>query len=97
MKTGLLWFDDNPTRTLQEKIELAIRRYTQKYGHTPNTCYVHPSALSSKQQLRSMHIIPKSNILLHHLWIGEEEQSNQPVTSQSMSTKQLPLLLGFSC
>lgn len=42
---GLLWFDDGPRRSPQEKAA-AARRYAERFGRLPAICYVHPSALS---------------------------------------------------
>ena len=46
MQTGLLWYDDDPQRTLEVKIGRAADRYREKYGHLPDTCYVHPLAVA---------------------------------------------------
>jgi hypothetical protein len=46
MKVGLLWYDDDPGHDLAEKIGRAARRYRQKFGASPNICYVHRSVLS---------------------------------------------------
>ena len=40
MQVGLLWFDNDPHRGLAGKIEDAARRYREKYGRPPDTCYV---------------------------------------------------------
>ena len=53
MKEGLLWYDDNPGRDLAEKIGRAARRYRQKFGASPNVCYVHPSTLSDNPSTSS--------------------------------------------
>lgn len=42
---GLLWFDDDPNRDLEQKVGNAARRYTEKFGRQPTVCYVHPSML----------------------------------------------------
>jgi len=47
METGLLWYDDDPQRPLEVKINLAAERYRAKYGRLPDTCYVHPQAVAS--------------------------------------------------
>jgi hypothetical protein len=44
MKTGLLWFDDDPRKELEEKVLRAAAHYERKYGQAPNLCFVHPSA-----------------------------------------------------
>ena len=44
MKTGLLWFDDDPRKELEEKVLRAAAHYERKYGQAPELCFVHPSA-----------------------------------------------------
>ena len=81
MQTGLLWFDNNPSRELVAKIEDAARRYHAKFGVPPDTCYVNQAALQGQElsiplgmaQGRVMRVVPASNILLHHFWVGIEE------------------------
>ena len=46
MKTGLLWFDDDPRKELEEKVLRAAAHYERKYGQAPNLCFVHPSAFN---------------------------------------------------
>lgn len=77
MKTGLLWFDANPKRDLAEKITRAAKRYRQKHGIAPNTCYVHHSALSDNDKtakIRQIQVVISQSALQHHFWIGQEEQ-----------------------
>ena len=76
MKEGLLWYDDNPGHDLAEKITPAARRYRQKFGAPPNTCYVHPSALTEgkAQQVNGLRVAPLTTVLPHHLWLGREEK-----------------------
>lgn len=46
MKIGMLWYDNDPKADLGLKIERAASYYQNKYGRTPNLCFVHPSMLS---------------------------------------------------
>jgi hypothetical protein len=83
MDVGLLWYDDDPRRGLEDKIGRAAQRYREKYGRWPNTCYVHPQATvdlaGSEQQVAcgsnngraKIRVMSAPNILLHHLWLGE--------------------------
>ena len=38
----LLWFDDNPKKTLSDKLAEGAARYQAKYGLIPNRCLVNP-------------------------------------------------------
>lgn len=80
MKEGLLWYDDNPTTTLQEKTALAAVHYRKKLGYLPNTCYVHPSTLNGQKTSHAGDILiaPLPTVLRHHFWLGREERKPRP-------------------
>jgi len=74
LQIGMLWFDDTPQRPLGRKIELAMQHYRDKYGSSPNICYVHPDALGNDAPAESrLQIVAAEFILPHHLWIGVTE------------------------
>ncbi len=50
MKQGLLWYEDDPRKQLEEIVRCAARRYKHKHGHSPNLCFVHPAALFADRQ-----------------------------------------------
>ena len=85
MQTGLLWFDNNPGRELTAKVEDAAKRYREKFGALPDTCYVNQSALDKGAVTISLtgvpgtalRLLPASNVLPHHFWIGVEELKEQ--------------------
>lgn len=81
MQVGLLWYDSDPRRTLEDKVGRAAQRYHEKYGRWPDTCYVHPTAMVGRtgsdlvvslgQNPRAViRVKPASNVLVHHLWLG---------------------------
>ncbi len=71
MKIGLLWFDNDPKRSLETKISEGVRRYKEKFGRTPNACYVNPAALEKgKIQIGNLQVVASPNILPHHFWLG---------------------------
>ena len=80
MKTGLLWYDSDPKRALEDKVGQAAQRHREKYGRWPNTCYVHPQAISAQAEEESIsfdlagakrvRVLTAPNILLHHYWLG---------------------------
>jgi len=85
MKVGLLWYDDDPGRDLAEKVGRAARRYRQKFGTSPDICYVHPSTLSGNpstglrtsgkvRKVGGVRIAPLPSVLRHHFWVGREEK-----------------------
>ncbi len=88
MKIGMLWFDDDPKRSLEEKIERAARRYQEKYGVTPNLCYANPRTvgdgnqhllvrIQARQAGQSAHGVTLKqarSILPNHFWLGVAEK-----------------------
>ncbi len=81
MQVGLLWFDNDPQRSIAAKAVEAARRYREKFGAAPNTCYVNQAALSGAELIvplqvpenAALRLRPAPNILPHHFWIGIEE------------------------
>ncbi|HDQ72907.1 MAG TPA: hypothetical protein ENN19_12545 [Chloroflexi bacterium] len=79
MKEGLLWFDDDPGRGLAEKVMQATRRYRQKYGASPNVCYVHPATMGAngngaEREIEGVCVAPLPSVLRHHFWVGQEQK-----------------------
>jgi len=72
IQEGLLWFDDDPERAMGDKIARAAQRYRQKYGHSPNVCYVHPAHLKEGGMGLSeeIKVLPAKSVLPHHFWLG---------------------------
>jgi hypothetical protein len=86
MEFGLLWHDGDASRPLEEKIGRAARRYREKYGREPNTCYVHAGAGEGQPQPGShrtchledpritVRVKRASNMPLHHYLLGESRK-----------------------
>jgi len=83
MKVGLLWFDDDPQRAIEEKVRRAAKRYREKFGRAANTCYVNPVSLQGDGHSRDgfrcgrvkMIVTPK--VLPHHFWLGVADLSQE--------------------
>lgn len=75
MKTGMLWFDNDPKTDLGTKVKQAALYYQKKYGKKPDLCFVHPSMLKGTPTYQQNGIEIKTNrsVLPHHLWIGLRE------------------------
>ena len=88
MEFGLLWHDGDAARPLKEKIGRAARRYLEKYGREPNTCYIHAGAGEGQPQPESyrscrledpritVRVMRASNVPLHHYWLGESRMGS---------------------
>lgn len=71
MKSGLLWFDDNPKVPLAAKIDNAARRYREKFGRAPNVCYVNPRTLAGAGEVcASIRVVELANMQPNHFWVG---------------------------
>ena len=72
IQEGLLWFDDSPTRATADKIGNAVARYRQKYGHSPDVCYVHPDTLGTalSSVVDNVKVLAAKSVLPCHFWLG---------------------------
>jgi hypothetical protein len=75
MRIGLLWFENDTKKALNQRVEEAMERYREKFGKMPNTCYVHPQDLNgSGLSLEGMRVVAAANILRNHLWVGWDDE-----------------------
>jgi hypothetical protein len=72
MKSGLLWYDAS-VNTIEKKIAEASKRYKEKFGVEPNTCFVNPVDLKTKPDVTRIKVLAKPTILPNHLWLGISE------------------------
>ncbi len=76
MRTGMLWFDNNPKTDLQTKISQAAVYYRKKYGASPDLCFVHPSMINgSTVKSNGIDVQTSRLVLPHHLWLGKSENN----------------------
>lgn len=74
MKIGLLWFDNDSKRSLEEKVNAGAARYQEKFGTKPNACYVNPVMLEGKGvYVNGLKVMTADNVLPHHFFIGVQE------------------------
>lgn len=67
---GMLWFDNNPKASLDQKLGQAADYYTKKYGPRPTWCMVHPSVLGDVAPAGPIRVIPDRHILPNHFYLG---------------------------
>jgi len=77
MNVGMLWFDNDPKAELAVKIQRAASYYQNKYGRSPNLCFVHPSMIptttpkpSGEVKSAGIEVRPTRSVLPNHIWIG---------------------------
>lgn len=74
MKTGMLWFDNDPKTSLAEKVARAADYYHHKYGREPDLCLINPSMVEGEtRESRKVAIRPYRPVLPGHLWIGNAD------------------------
>lgn len=90
MQSGLLWFD-NSTRPLAEKLAIVAHRYQQKFGVTPDTCYVNPvdaptdpnvilNPTAPPHDQKRIQVSAKQTIMRDYLWLGVANPQPTPVS-----------------
>jgi hypothetical protein len=81
MEIGMLWKDDDPRRTLEEKLAIAMEFYEGKYGERPTICVVHPHTLPEGIEfVGSMRLLTAKTVQINHFWLGVEGHAPQPRT-----------------
>ena len=70
MNVGMLWLDDDRSRSLEEKVSRAVEYYQEKYGRFPDTCLVNTIMLKDETKVGKVNVQPIANILPHHFWLG---------------------------
>ena len=74
MRTGMLWFDNDPKTDLPAKVTRAAAYYQKKYGCCPNLCFVHPSMLQPEStKTGEIELRPSRQVLPNHFWLGINE------------------------
>ncbi len=77
MRVCLLWFDNDPRRPLEEKVKQAVRRYKEKFGVSPNVCYVNPEVLSGVDGAVKAPVAlkPSRRVMPNHFLVGVVEKT----------------------
>lgn len=70
MRIGMMWLDDDKGISLEEKIRRAADYYRNKYGRSPDLCYVNTRALAEERRVGQIEVLPARNVLPHHFWMG---------------------------
>lgn len=74
MDIGMLWFDGDNRRTLEEKVTRAVTHYQEKYGQAPTLCFVNPATLNGgPDQVAGVHLRKLRSVMPDHFWLGVGE------------------------
>jgi hypothetical protein len=80
MNIGMLWFDNDTKTDLPAKVQRAADYYRDKYGRTPNLCFVHPSMVvvpagTAPRLAGGVELRTSRAVLPNHLWLGVSTQT----------------------
>jgi len=85
MKTGLLWYDDDPATTLEEKVRRLTKYYRRKYGFKPDTCHVHHSIFAGKKKkfvvVGDVTVSGSGAIQMGYFWAGCQDRETIAVVA----------------
>jgi len=75
MATGMIWFDNDPQKNINEKINLAVQYYQKKFGNEPTVCFLNPKfegkLLDSDSEIEFDYNLGLSP---DYIWIGMRQQ-----------------------
>jgi len=84
MEIGLLWYDDTQME-FAAKVHQVVQRYEEKFGTSPNRCYVNPASLPKVAKafsLNGINVVTCAAVLPNHFWVGLEGQ-NRNVSAET--------------
>lgn len=71
LQTAIMWFDNSPSVPFDEKVNEAAAAYRDKFGRSPNVCYVNPGDLPNDLTPRlGLVVEPEPSVLRHHIYVG---------------------------
>ena len=85
MEIGMLWYDGDPSRGMDEKVDRAATYYRNKYGRSPNLCLIHPQTAgqSVMDSNGKIEVQVSSLVLLDHFWVGIRSTETEEQTAVS--------------
>ena len=73
-----LWFDDHPSRSLEDKVRLGAKAYLRKFKVSPEVCLVHQGMLEEGQRVQVGSVVvvtsPDVPVLKHHFQFSSERR-----------------------
>jgi hypothetical protein len=68
---GLLWYDDDKKTDFNQKVDRAISHFKQKYGKTPELCFVNPKLVATENLIvDGVEVRSNLQVLPNHFWLG---------------------------
>ena len=75
MEIGLLWYDDSQVE-FATKVQQVVQRYEEKFGRSPNRCYVNPASMPGEVKrlsLNGIKVVTSPAVLPNHFWVGVQD------------------------
>jgi len=72
MNIGMLWFSPDRKQPFEQRLAVAVKHYSEKYGHAPDTCYIHPDG-QHPQTVGGVQIRESRTVQTGHFLIGVAE------------------------
>jgi len=77
MDIGMLWYDDDHKRPLNERVSKAVDYYKAKYGVVPTVCFINPATLKDgPESAAGVQLRSARNVLVDHFWLGIGESGH---------------------
>jgi hypothetical protein len=75
MATGMIWFDNDPCKNINDKIKFAVQYYQMKFGSDPTVCFLNPK-FQGKLLEEDSKIEFNFNLGLSpdHIWVGLKQR-----------------------
>lgn len=77
---GMLWYDDDKKRPIDEKVARAAEYYRAKFGVSPTVVWVNPAMLNgdAPASVAGVKVEARRTVLKNHLWLGVIEAPVEP-------------------
>ncbi len=69
---GMLWFDNDPKRSLEEKVEFAAAYYEKKYGRKPTLIAASKKNVTEATTVDGIQVKPVTGLLNHHFLVRHD-------------------------
>jgi hypothetical protein len=83
LKEGLLWFDDDPRRSVVIKIRNAVERYEERFGIRPTFCYLNPAQMTNLRVLDLL-LIGESSLGRNYFLVGYDTDQEAVVPQSAV-------------
>jgi hypothetical protein len=68
----MLWYDNDSSTSVADKIAQASRYYMEKYGNQPNLCFLHAKE-ADRMSVDGIEVETSDAVLPDHYWLGIKE------------------------